>query len=402
MALSENAANAPLRRPARWSRRARSLSLLAIFLAGCSQNPAHRDAVDALPPLYRGDALVAVSDVARSTPTPALLELDEEMHAFVERYAGASPNPRQRLINLHAAVKGSGTLGMQYDPFAEGTARDAFNRGSANCLTYAHLFVALARDARLDARYQWLEVRPQWTRVGERVARRLHVNVLVRLPNGEQYMVDIDPLQSRDIAGSSVLSDSDGAALYHSNIAVEALSGDDLELAWRNSVRALQLSPAMTHLWVNLGAIYRAAGQPDAAEQAYFQALKLDPGEHSAMNNLMVLYADLGREDERAYWATRVERHRQSSPFFHAWLGDRAAEREAWEKALGHYRRAIELRPDDSRLLYALGMIEYRRGDFDAATRWIGRAIDRATLRGDIDHYRLQLETVRREATAAL
>ncbi|MBN7795571.1 tetratricopeptide repeat protein [Parahaliea mediterranea] len=376
--------------------------LAACLVSACARNPLHRAAVDQLPPLQWDGNVVTVAEVAATVPSPDLLGLSQEMRDFVARYAATSSQPRQRLVNLHRAVKGAGMLDLQYDPFADGTAAEAFNRASANCLTYAHLFVALAREAGLDARYQWLEVRPQWTRMGERVALRMHVNVLVDLPRGESFMVDIDPLQSRDIADSHPLRDSDGAALYHSNLAVDALAGGDLPTAWRQSVRALQLSPAMAQLWVNLGAIYRGAGQLQAAEDSYFRALKLNPGDRSAMNNLVVLYAQLGREDERAYWVERVERHREANPFYHAWLGDNAADEGAWDEALAHYRRALKLRPQDSRLLYAEGIIHYRRGDFDAATARIGEAIDRATLKGDIDQYRLQLEAVRREATAAL
>lgn len=376
--------------------------LAACLSGGCAQNPIHRAAVDQLPPLQWDDEVVTVADVATTVPSPDLLGVTEEMRDFVARYATTGGRPRQRLVNLHRAVKGAGMLGLQYDPFADGTAAEAFDRGSANCLTYAHLFVALAREAGLDARYQWLEVRPQWTRMGERVALRMHVNVLVELPDGEAFMVDIDPLQSRDIADAHRLSDSDGAALYHSNLAVDALAGDDLPTAWRQSVRALQLSPSMAQLWVNLGAIYRSAGQLQAAEDSYFRALQLAPGDRSAMNNLVVLYAQLGREEERAYWVERVERHREANPFYHAWLGDSAAEEGDWDAALAHYGRALKLRPRDSRLLYAAGLIHYRRGDFDAATARIAEAIDEATLKGDIDQYRLQLEVVRREAMAAL
>ncbi len=373
-----------------------------LLLGGCATNPLHLRAVESLPPLQLPGEIVTPAEVAASNPTPELLEITPEMAEFVARYTGATRNPRQRLINLHSAVKGSGMLDIQYDPFADGTAAEAFRRGSANCLAYANLFVALAREAGLDASYQWLEVRPQWTRLGERVALRLHVNVLVELGNGERFMVDIDPLESSNIADTRKLRDHDAAALHHNNIAMDALAGGEIEHAWRQSVRALQLSPGLPQLWVNIGAIYRMAGQPAAAEQSYFQALKLDGGDRSAMNNLVVLYEQLGRESERAYWTERVARYRERNPFYHAWLGDKAAEAGAWDSALQHYRDAMRLRPGDSRLLYATGIIQHQRGDYAAATVLIERAIAAATLRGDIEQYRLQLEAVRREATAGL
>lgn len=375
-------------------------SLVFCLLSGCAGNPVPRAAVDALPPLQVDGELVAVEDVARLAPTPDLLATTEDMRKFVSRYAAGVNNPRQRLTNLHRAVSSPAMLDLQYDPFADGSAVEVFERGSANCLAYTHLFVALAREAGLEAHYQWLEQRPQWTRMGERVALQLHVNVVVKLRGGEQYMVDIDPLPSREIADTRLISDADAAALYHNNLAMDALANGDLAGAWLQLVRGLQLSPGLAQLWVNLGAIYRAAGQLEVAEQSYFQALRIDPHDRSAMNNLTVLYRLQGREHERAYWAERVQRYQTKNPFYHAWQGDMAGEEGDWDSAREHYLKALSLRPEDSRLLYSLGIVQYERGDYDEATSLIGRAIDRANLQGDIENYRLQLEAVQREAMA--
>ena len=340
--------------------------------------------------------------MAARAPTPDLLATDQDMRDFVQLYSGAVRNNRQRLMMLHRAVKGAGTLNLQYDPSADGTAREVFRRGSANCLSYANLFVALAREAGLDAGYQWLEVRPQWTRMGERVMVRLHVNVVVKLGDGGQYMVDIDPLPSRDIAGTQQISDRDAQALYHNNIAMEALADDHLEQAWLHTVRALQLSPRGSHLWVNLGAIYRLAGQHREAESSYLYALQLDPWDRSAMNNLVVLYGIEGRQEDLDYWEVRVGRYRDANPYYHAWLGDQAAQRDDWRGAVQHYEQALHLLPDDSRLLYAAGMIHYQMDELAAASSYIKRAIKTATLRSDIETYQLQLDTVQAEQLAGI
>lgn len=385
-------------RQLRWCRPV-VVSWFCLLLGACAQQPSMGPAVASLPPLQFEGEVVSVAD-AGSVQEPDLLAIDDEMRNFVEHYVGTGAQPRTRLLNLHGAVKGSGMLGMRYDPYADGSASEVFHLGAANCLSYAHLFVALAREAGLDARYQWVEVRPEWTLLGERVALRLHVNVVVRLPGGEQYMVDIDPLPSQDVADSRTISDADALALYHNNLAMEALAAGDLAEAWRREVRALQLSPDMGHLWVNLGAVYRTAGQYSAAERSYFVALQLDERDRSAMNNLMVLYEREGRDSEQAYWEERVVRYRETNPYYHAWLGDEASENGAWDEALEHYQRALQLRADDSRLLYAVGIIQYQRGDFVAATDYIGRAIDTASLRGEVEDYRLKLEAIRREALA--
>lgn len=352
--------------------------------------------METLPPLHWEDRVVGVAAVAARAPTPDLLAVDGDMRDFVERYTRGLPRGRARLLALHRAVRGPASLGIDYDPAAEGTAREVFHRRSANCLSYASLFVALAREAGLRANYQWLRTRPQWTLQGERVTVRLHVNVMVAAPHGDGFMVDIDPVPTRDVAGTRRISDRDAQALYHSNIAMNALAEGAVELAWVHSVRALQLSPGVPHLWVNLGAVYRYAGQLRAAEQNYLHALRLDSQNDSAMNNLVVLYGLQGREAERAHWEARVAEYRQANPYYHAWLGDRAAREREWRQARDYYARAVELLPDDSRLLYALGLAHYELDQPGQASGFIRRAIEQATLRSDIAAYETQLREVER------
>ena len=179
------------------------------------------------------------------------------------------------------------------------------------------------------------------------------------------------------------------------------LAEEELDTAWMQTVRALELSPKTGHLWVNLGAIYRVAGQHDEAERSYFRALQLNPHDRSATNNLVVLYEMTGREQDLAYWSDRARRYRDKNPYYHSWLGDVAAEQEDWSAALGHYKTAVRLMPEDSRLHYGLGLIYYRLGDFDQATRQISQAIDRATLNRDIQDYEVQLEAVRKDQLAS-
>jgi len=382
-----------------------SLLLLAFILplvAGCAVKPDAADRVAALPPLQLEGELLAVSEVEQRVPTPDLLALNDEMKAFVARYTEDIRQEQQRLVNLHRAIRGSATLGVSYDAQAGGTAADVFYRGTANCLSYASLFVAMAREAGLDASYQWLEIRPQWTRSGERILVRLHVNVDVDVRHGQRFMADIDPLAPGDVAGSRLLGDIDAQALHHSNIAMQALAVNDLRSAWLHGVRALQWSPDLAHLWVNLGVIYRVAGQPAAAESSYLYALQLDGREYSAMNNLVILYGMQGRPLDQARWEARVASHRVDNPYYHAWLGEQAFESQDLQRALASYERAVALSPQDSRLLYSLGLVHWELGESALASAYVEQAIEAATLYSEITAYRVQLDSWRQGQSAGL
>jgi Flp pilus assembly protein TadD len=376
------------------------LLALCSLLGACASPGTGRDA-PAIAPLQLESGTLTLADTQRLVDTPDLLAIDAPMREFVRHYTDGVPRGRARLLALHQAVRGQASLGIDYDPAAEGSAMQVFHGGRANCLSYATLFVALAREAGLEAHYQWLRVRPQWTVRGERIMVRLHVNALVVPGRSEEYMVDIDPLERRDIAGSRRISDRDAQALYHSNIGMEALAAEDLREAWLHSVRALQLSPVMPHLWVNLGAIYRFAGQHRDAEDSYLYALDLAPDNESAMNNLVVLYGIEGRDEERLAWERRVDRYRDSNPWYHAWLGDQAAGEEDWPAALAYYERAVALLPDDSRLLFAIGQVHFALDDPERASGYLRLAIEHATLRSDIDTYELQLRAIERALDSA-
>lgn len=376
--------------------RACLLLLCTALLGGCAGPARVLDPFDLEPLQLAEGALTPVQARAR-VGTTDLMALDEEMAAFVERYTGEVRNRPARLRSLHRAVSSSSMLGLAYQANADGDARQAFHSGEANCLSYAHLFVALAREAGLDARYNWLEVRPQWNRVGERVAVRLHVNVLVRVSHREEFMVDIDPLQRSDIAGARVISDNEAAALHYNNLGMTALAEERLEDAFAYMVTALDYSPDLGLLWTNLGALYRHNNQMAAAEHSYLRTLELEPDSRTAMNNLVVLYGMQGREEARQQWLARVERYRDSNPYYHAYLGDLAGEQDDWQAALDHYRKAVRLRPEDSHLHYQLGLIHYQLGDVEATEAAFEEAIERARLTRDQNSYRARLEAIRRQ-----
>lgn len=371
-------------------------AVLAAALSACGSLVAPSLDLDSLPALVldSGKQLPA-ADVATASSADPLLLVTPQMHDFVARYAPRETGPRARLLGLHEAVRGAGALGVGYNPAADGSAEQVFASGDANCLSFAHLFVALAREAGLDARYQWLDVRPQWTLVGERLTMRVHVNVMVRMPHGEQFMVDIDPLQPRDIAASRLLVDREAAALHDNNLAMVALAEGNLPVAWKHVVNALRQSPDLPLLWVNLGAIYRQTGQLEAVEWALLQALERDSGERSAMNNLALLYDQTGRSRERDAWLARIQRYRERNPYYLAWRGDMAGESGDWDEALLQYRKALNLQPGDSALLAATGIIHFKLQQYGAAERLLQQAIDAASLSSERREYAAQLERVR-------
>jgi Flp pilus assembly protein TadD len=355
--------------------------------------------VDVPPLQYEGE--VYTVDDALLYETPEVLTLTPEMKAFVAEYTEGVNSERGRLMALHRAVRDEDGLDIRYDPFADGSAQEVFARGTANCLSFAHFFIALAREAGINARYQWIDVRPEWQRLGDRVAVRLHVNVQAETRDNSEFMLDIDPLRRSEVAGARIMTDNEGVALHHNNLAMVALSEERPAEAWLELVQGLKAAPSISQLWVNLGAIYRYTGQDADAERAYFHALDIDQWDRSAMNNLVVLYGQQNRETERNYWEDRLRRYRDKNPYYHASLGDEAMEAGEWKEARDHYERAVDIHPKDGQLIYSLGLAEYQCGDLKAAEKLIEQAVDMASFPLERERYQVALRNIRERQEAA-
>lgn len=361
-------------------------ALLCLVLTACAVQSPRLPAAASLPALHAPTLSLEPRAVLAATDTPPLLEISNDMREFVDRYVSGSQ--RQRLLSLHQSLQSPAMAGVSYDPTADGTASEVFASGSANCLSYAHLFVAMARYAGLDARYLSVSLRPEWSRHGRQIALRKHVNVTVRLRNGEEYVVDIDPVARSRIATAGTLRDTEAAALYHGNLAMDALLRDDLAGAYSQAVKALSLGPRIEYLWVNLGAIYRQAGQDDAAEAMYRTALQIDPDSRSAMNNLAVLYHARGDFEQAQYWEDLVSERQALNPFYHYHLGEEAEASGDLEAALAHYMDAIALKNSEAEFYYRVARLYLARQQRDESRRYIEQAIERARLVGERQEYR--------------
>ncbi len=370
-----------------------AVAVLLLLLSGCAQQPAVSTSLSDIDPLLTPAGVLTPQIAVTTAPTPDLLGLTPAMREFADRYIRHG-GQQQRLHLLHSSLRSAALVGVSYDPWANGTAAEAFERGKANCLTYAHLFVSLARYSGLDARYLAMTLRPEWSRHGRRVALQQHVNVRVKLRNGAQYVVDIDPVPRASIAAARVLTDSEAFALYHANLAMDELLDDQYAPAYAQAVRSLQLSGDTDYLWVNLGAIYRGAGQDVSAEHSYMTALQLNPKNASAMNNLSVMYRDQGELELAQLWADRVVDYRDKNPYYHMFKGADAELAGEPEQALEHYQRAIAIKNTDAEFYYRLARLYFTMHQLQESVRYTELAIEYSRLVGEREEYQLFLRTV--------
>ncbi len=368
-----------------------------VLLVACATQVENND-WQQLPALKVDSGEISAVNAAAELPLEDLLELDEEMEAFLDRYVRKSRGQRTRLLLLHQALRSLGIVGVEYDPAANGTAREAFHERRANCLSYANLFVALARAVGLRAGYQVVETKPEWDKRGTRLAVAIHVNAVVDLKNQERFEVDIDPLSRARIMGTRRISDREAEALHYNNIGMELFLEGDTPDAYRHLARALQIEPRLHMLWANIGAIYRSAGQHVAAEHSYQTALAYDSRSRTAMNNLAVLYQTQGYERRAQDMLDQIKRHRESNPYYHFQLAEAAEFDGDYELAIDHLKEAIDRKDSDAEFYYLLGRALHKAERIEESIESLELGMKKAGLFTQRERIRHYLQEVMGEA----
>ena len=331
------------------------LSLAWLMLGGCATTaPSLRD----IPPL-QGQPVYPAPDLDPLETSPAM----REFVAAWKRDLQPGDNPAWSLAYTATSPY---LLNFTYDPMVTLTAREAFERKTGNCLTFSNLFIALAREAGLEAWYREVEALPEWSNFNDTALVSMHTNAEVR-DGLQQYVVDVS--RRRQAAREEVrrLSDVEATAQFYNNLGAEALVEQDLARAHAWFRKALETSPRLAYVWSNLGVVYRRNGQQQDATMAYERALAIDPDHSVSLNNLYLMYEERGEHDKAAEMAARVERMRRSNPYYLLHLAQAANEEAAYQEAAELLKRAIRIRRSEYRFHRELAYTRYLQGDMAAA-----------------------------------
>ena len=301
-----------------------------------------------------------------------ILELTPEMKAFLDEHMTERQEERDRLRALIYAVIVEGTFDLVYDESTR-TAGETFRDRRGNCLSFTNMFIAMARYMGLEAKYQEVDVPPDWSLNGEAFLLSKHVNALLELSYGER-IVDFNVYDFKMTFDKNVISDRRGRAHYFNNIGVEHLLSGDNALAVANFRESLHEDAKFTPAWVNLGILYRREGHPEYAEAAYLQALRTDHRNLVAMSNLANLYEAEGLTEEAAKYHARVQTHRMENPYYRYLLANEAFVNGDYRAAIDHLEFAIDKRDNEDRFLSLMSMSYLMSGDRESAQYWMQKA----------------------------
>lgn len=324
-----------------------------------------------------------------------ILALSPEMMAFVDSHFEEGLGKSARLQRLLYAVMGEGNFDLIYDEKTY-TAMGTFQQQRGNCLSFTNMFVAMARYARLDARYQEVDIPPLWSSAGQVALLNQHINVYVTLGAGRDQVVDFN---IRDYSTSKevrIVSDDRAQAHYFNNIGVEEMLGGETLLALANFRQSLRKDNSFSPAWVNLGNLYRRDGYFDYAESAYLRGLEADSNNLVAMSSLANLYKQQGYDDLAADYLGRVEAHRMRNPYYRFHLATAAFTNGDYDGAIDQAKYAIRMRDDDPKFYSLVSFGYLMNGDQDAARKWMDKAEAVAEKEGEKQKYHHKLDMLMR------
>jgi len=168
----------------------------------------------------------------------------------------------------------------------------------------------------------------------------------------------------------------DEVAAVHNRLGIaRELLGEDGRAQFE---RAVALDETHHDAWVNLGRGRRAAGELEAAEEAFDAALRHAPGDASAWLGRGLVAADRGEVEEAE---AALERAKELDPNAAApWMaeGELREANGAIDAAVEAYREGLRREDGDGASWVRLGNALVRRGDLEGACDAFGEAIRRA------------------------
>ncbi|MCO4810830.1 MAG: tetratricopeptide repeat protein, partial [Gammaproteobacteria bacterium] len=323
------------------------LTALCVGLVACT--PLVVSAPDGTDDLLSGQVLfgevVDVSDIR----TDEIMALNDDLRDYVASKVGDDRQARSRLRKLISGMIEDGLLTLEYDANRTYTAIETFETRQGNCLSFSILFFALAREAELDVTFQMVDIPPSFSADGESILLNNHINVLVRGVRSDvnflrTYVVDFNTAEYNGNYDTKKVTDNYAIALYYSNVAVEWMQAGDLRKAFRYLKKGIESDPEVAGLWVNLGVLYSRDKHYNMAEQAYRQALSVQPSNKSALVNLSIALHHLGREEESEYYSKKVAYYRDRNPYYHYSRAQFAYQENELDDAMAYLEEAIKLK----------------------------------------------------------
>ncbi len=317
------------------------------------------------------------------TPKQIFL-LDKDIQQLIEDKLLSVRNNRQRAAKLLELIFKNRDVALAYQSSANLTASATFKANTANCLSLTIMAYALAKEAKLDIRFQQVNIPEFWVRSGRYNMLTGHVNLLLLtstepgrtlIYSSESIQIDFDPYISKKRFTKQFIDKSTVIAMFYNNKGAQAIVDSAYNKAYAYFKAAVEIKPDFSMGWSNLALLYRLNHLHELAKTTYQYALTLNKNNLTALANYAILLNMMGDVDKANEINKRLNYKRQSNPYYQALLADEAFYRGDYKQALAYYKKAITLNAKIHEFYFGLAKVYYKLAWYSKSKQAIKKAI---------------------------
>ncbi len=305
-------------------------------------------------------------NTAQPVPGFDILALDDHIKSMLDEHVAVYDSPIQRLNKLHAMLFSPEQLHIQYDSNKTSTALDTFYSKKGNCLSLANLFIASARYVRLKAKYQLVNVAPQWKPQDDYFEVPGHINVIVEFL-GQDATIEFNgtfyELAQHRKLSKRIITDQRASAEFYNNLGVAKLNQSLHSEAIAYFQHSINIDINADYTWSNLGVAYKLSGKFKQAEKSYKQALKINPKNNSVVRNIHLLYKSLKDTKKAKRYAKKAEKHARKNPYYLNRLAQHAIQNDKYKSAKRLAKQAIKILNTEPSFFHTLASAHFYLND---------------------------------------
>ncbi len=344
--------------------------------------------------LFAASTPQVANAVPLQEPPAQVMALPSELRMRLQRDVIArSSSPRDRFESLLKLFHGANGLDLAYKGDATQTVAQTYTTRNANCLSFTMIFIALAREAGLDAQPQEIHRTLIWRQDGGILYRIDHINTVVRF-NGSTRVVDVLENVVIPLESPEPISDRRLLAHYYNNLAMTYLEQRQFGNAQRYMEQALKLDPDHADNWSNSGVLDMYMKDLVSARRAFSRALEIDPKDINALTNMASLAERQGDISLAKSLRSRLEQLQETDPLYHFMQAELDEQSGDYPNAITHYYRAIHLQGNEPRFYDALARTYLKAGDQASALGALRQAA-RWSSGPERSEYRQRLESLK-------
>lgn len=307
-----------------------------------------------------------------------VFQLDQAVTNYLDNNILILDKPVDRMNQLSDQLFSPNKVNLLYQTDANSVASQTFSSKTANCLSMSILAYSMAKYVGLNVVFQDVTIPEFWNLRDDVNFLNGHVNLFItaKTPVNEGQAYSIDSIEvdfSNSFASSRFqknwISKQTALAMFYNNIGAEALVVKDFNRAYAYFRQSLLTDPDYVSGLSNLGVLYRMSGHNDWAEQTYLAGLELEKDNRNILDNMVVLFEHTGRIEQANDIRSRINKQRQSNPYYHYFLGQQEYQSGHWQKAIQHFRKAKSLNQYDHHFYFGLAKAYFELGEVDETRR---------------------------------